>query len=207
MKSISSAFLLLTLLFLTAACRKSLTSVTADAAPTPAETPAIVAGRFAYSIGKKEVSTQPRDARDDWYNALDFGQENHLGEDWNKNSGGDSDCGETVYAIANGRVVYAENAGEGWGNVVIIDHLVADGRRVQSLYGHLRKIFKAGGEVELRERIGEIGNADGRYLCHLHFEIRTENSPMWNRSGPGYAAENDGWIDPSDFIDQHNQER
>ncbi|HEY8562427.1 MAG TPA: M23 family metallopeptidase [Pyrinomonadaceae bacterium] len=173
------------------------------APPAPSPTTINVAVKFAYPIGKTEFLTQAKDKKDDWYNALDFGADDHLGEDWNKNSGGDTDCGEKVFAVADGRIVYAADAGPGWGNVVIIEHALSGGGKVQSLYGHLRKIFKTSGEVKFREQIGEIGNADGKYLCHLHFEIRQETCPMWNRAGGGYSADNQGWLDPSDFIDKN----
>jgi murein DD-endopeptidase MepM/ murein hydrolase activator NlpD len=172
-------------------------------AAAPTQSPRVVAVKFAYPVGNNESLTQARDKRDDWYNALDFGADNHLGEDWNKNSGGNTDCGDAVYAVADGRIVYAENAGPGWGNVVIIEHYLADGTRVESLYGHLQKILKTSGEVNRREQIGEIGNADGKYLCHLHFELRAENCPMWNEAGGGYSEERNGWLDPSDFIDKN----
>jgi len=168
-----------------------------------APTPKIIAEKFAYPIGKTETITQAKDKKDDWYNAQDFGENNHLGEDWNKNSGGNTDCGEPVYSAAKGRIVYAENAGAGWGNVVIIEHELVNGTKVQTLYGHLQKILKTSGTVNLREQIGEVGNADGKYLCHLHFELREESSPMWNQAGVGYSAENKGWLDPSDFIDKN----
>ena len=175
---------------------------------TPVPTPStdkskIIARKFAYPLGKTEFLTQAKDRKDDWYNAQDFAVNNHLGEDWNKNSGGNTDCGEAVYSVADGQIVYAENAGPGWGNVVIIEHQLADGTKVQSLYGHLQKILKTSGEVKIREQIGEVGNADGKYLCHLHFEIREENCPMWNQAGGGYSSENKGWLDPSDFIDKN----
>jgi len=163
--------------------------------------PKIIADRFAYPIGKTETITEAKDRKDDWYNAQDFGANNHLGEDWNKNTGGNTDCGEPVFAAANGTIVLAEDAGAGWGNVVIIEHNRPSGERVQTLYGHLRKMTKTSGEVKLREQIGEVGNADGTYWCHLHFELREENCPMWNKAGAGYSAENKGWLDPSDFID------
>ncbi|MBK7709479.1 MAG: M23 family metallopeptidase [Acidobacteria bacterium] len=162
----------------------------------------VIAEKFAYPLGKSGTLTQAKDSNDEWYNAQDFGINDHLGEDWNKNSGGDTDCGEPVFAVANGRIVFAEDAGPGWGNVVIVEHTLTDGKRVQSLYGHLQKILKTSGDVEIREKIGEVGNADGRYLCHLHFEIRTDDCPMWNEPGGGYSKENKGWIDPSDFIDR-----
>ncbi len=163
--------------------------------------PKIIADRFAYPIGKTEIITEAKDRKDNWYNAQDFGANNHLGEDWNANTGGNTDCGEPVFAAANGTIVLAEDAGAGWGNVVIIEHNLPNGERVQTLYGHLRKMTKTSGEVKLREQIGEVGNADGTYWCHLHFELREENCPMWNKAGAGYSAENKGWLDPSDFID------
>jgi murein DD-endopeptidase MepM/ murein hydrolase activator NlpD len=169
---------------------------------TQSTAPRIIAEKFAYPVGKTETLTPAKDKKDEWYNALDFGENNHLGEDWNKNSGGNSDCGEPVFAIADGRIVYATNAGESWGNVLIIEHELADGTRIESLYGHLQKILKLTGEIKRREQIGEIGNADGKYLCHLHFEIRAENCPMWNQPGGGYSADRKGWLDPSDFIDK-----
>lgn len=167
-----------------------------------ANKPKIIADGFVYPIGKTEVITQAKDKKDAWYNAQDFGKNNHLGEDWNINSGGNTDCGEPVYAAANGTITYAEDAGAGWGNVVIIEHSLPDGKKVQTLYGHLEKILRTSGEVKKREQIGTIGNANGTYLCHLHFELREENCPMWNQTGGGYSAENKGWLDPSDFIDK-----
>jgi murein DD-endopeptidase MepM/ murein hydrolase activator NlpD len=170
--------------------------------------PTIVADKFAYPISKKEYVTEAKDDKDDWYNATNFGEDNHLGEDWNKNSGGNTDCGEPVYAIGNGTIVYADHAGTGWGNVVIIEHTLPDGKKVESLYGHLQEILKKTGEVKKREQIGKVGNADGKYLCHLHLEIREQSCPLWRQVGPGYAAERDGWVDPSEFIDKfQNKER
>ncbi|MBA2735208.1 MAG: M23 family metallopeptidase, partial [Pyrinomonadaceae bacterium] len=91
----------------------------------------------------------------------------------------------------------------GWGNVVIIEHIAADGTKIQSLYGHLETILKTQGDVKRREQIGTIGGAGGRYPCHLHFEIRWTACPVWNQTGNGYADDKHGWIDPSEFIDQH----
>ena len=162
------------------------------------------ANSFAYPIGEKEFVTEKNDWRDLWYNAQDFGENRHLGEDWNKTTGGNTDCGEPVYAAAAGRIVFARDAGAGWGNVVIVEHTAPDGTKIQSLYGHLETIAKPEGEVKRREPVGTIGNAGGRYLCHLHFEIRSTACPFWNQTGGGYADERGGWIDPSEFIDQNN---
>lgn len=164
--------------------------------------PPAVADRFAYPVGDGKKLSAAKDAKDAWFCALDFGEENHLGEDWNKNSGGNTDCGEPVYAAANGVIAYAGDAGPGWGNVVIITHSLPEETKVQTLYGHLKEILKYGGEVKIGEEIGTIGNANGKYLCHLHFELRESSSPMWNKAGPGYSTDRSSWLDPSDFIDQ-----
>ncbi|HEX8247242.1 MAG TPA: M23 family metallopeptidase [Pyrinomonadaceae bacterium] len=167
--------------------------------------PKFIADSFAYPVGKTEFVTAAKDRKDEWYNAQDFGANNHLGEDWNKNSGGNTDCGEPVFAAGNGKIVFAENAGAGWGNVVIIEHDLPNGKKVQTLYGHLQTISKTSGAVKKREPIGTIGNAGGKYFCHLHFELRAANCPEWNKAGVGYSAKRNGWLDPSDFIDARSK--
>lgn len=170
--------------------------------PQPSETRAKIADSFAYPIGKSETVTQAKD-KDDWYNALDFGANDHLGEDWNKNTGGNTDCGEPVFAAANGVITYAEDAGPGWGNVIIVEHTLKNGDKIQTLYGHLQEILKTSGVVKKRDQIGKVGNANDRYLCHLHFELRTADSREWNKAGGGYAKDRKGWLDPSNFIDKN----
>ena len=165
---------------------------------------------FDYPVGETGYVTEANDG-DGWYNAQDFGVPNpdfgnklHLGEDWNGEGGGDTDCGEPVYAVSKGTIVYAADAGPGWGNVIIIRHNLPDGTQVESLYGHLQSMSKTSGTVERREQIGTIGK-DGWPSCHLHFEIRFPNCPSWGSPGPGYSYDTTGWTDPSDFIDAHRR--
>lgn len=153
---------------------------------------------FTSPVGKNEFATE----NNDWYNAQEFGENRHLGEDWNKNTGGNTDCGEPVNATANGVIIFAGDAGPGWGNVIIIEHTAEDGTAIQSLYGHMETITKSEGKVERREQIGTIGGANGRYPCHLHFEIRWNACPSWSEAGPGYSDDRNGWIDPSEFIEK-----
>jgi murein DD-endopeptidase MepM/ murein hydrolase activator NlpD len=157
---------------------------------------------FAYPIGEQDYVSEKNDWRDAWYNAQDFGENRHIGEDWNKNSGGNTDCGEPVYAAADGQITFAKDAGVGWGNLIIIEHTALGGTKIQSLYGHLETIAQTVGEVKRRQQIGTIGGANGRYPCHLHFEIRWAECSVWNQTGGGYSAEKHGWIDPSEFIDK-----
>ena len=65
---------------------------------------------FAYPIGFTDYATEKNDWWDGWYNAQDFGENNHLGEDWNKSTGGDTDCGEPVFATADGVILFAADA-------------------------------------------------------------------------------------------------
>ena len=176
-------------------------------APNPSkEIPAFLlkfpASSFAYPVGEKEYVTEKNDWRDEWYNAQDFGENRHLGEDWNKTSGGDTDCGEPVFAIADGEIIFAHDAGPGWGNVVMIEHKAADGTQLRSLYGHLETMSRTSGSVGRRDVIGRIGNANGIYRCHLHFEIKWNECPLWNVVGPGYSDSRFGWVDPSEFIEK-----
>lgn len=179
---------------------------TKDSQPIPSNSPRLstpIARSFAYPVGVGKSVTEEKDGSDNWYNAQDFGENNHLGEDWNKNTGRNTDCGEPVYSAANGKITYAQHAGSGWGNVVIVEHRLPDNSKVQTLYGHLETIVRKKGIAKKREKIGTIGNADGKYLCHLHFELRDERCPMWNRVFIGYSPMRKGWLDPSDFIDRH----
>src|SRR5207244_9621165 len=72
------------------------------------------------------------------YNAQRFTENRHLGDDLNGIGGENSDLGDPVYAVADGRVLLARNGGPGWGNVIIVLHAyLENGERkyVQSYYG------------------------------------------------------------------------
>jgi murein DD-endopeptidase MepM/ murein hydrolase activator NlpD len=82
-----------------------------------------------------------------WYNATRFAEQYslgiHPGEDWNGVGGGDTDLGQEIYAVANGRVAFAQNCGRLWGNVLMIDHTYYENhekRKIRSVYAHLQEI-------------------------------------------------------------------
>ncbi|OHD60785.1 MAG: hypothetical protein A2014_03120 [Spirochaetes bacterium GWF1_49_6] len=145
----------------------------------------------------------PPDAKG-YYDAQPFGQNYHLGEDWNGNGGGNSDLGDYVFSIADGIVVYADDAQGGWGNVVRIVHNTGTAGQpayVESLYGHLKDIMVNRFEIVKRGQvIGTIGNLDGFYLAHLHFEIRTN---IYLGNGFGYSMNKSGYVPPTEFIKAH----
>ena len=110
-----------------------------------------------------------------------------------------------VYAISNGLVVYAADAGRGWNGVVIIKHWLSPySSPVTSLYGHLdlNKInVTKGNIVKKGDLLGVIGpTPSGSTAPHLHFEIRTNDNIL---PGPGYLTNNNGWTDPSDYINSN----
>ncbi|MHB9023956.1 MAG: peptidoglycan DD-metalloendopeptidase family protein, partial [Armatimonadota bacterium] len=151
---------------------------------------------FDYPVGKPNASG--------YYNAQDFGVNNHLGEDWNGNGGGDTDLGDPVYATANGEVVVSSDFGgpDGWGNVVMIQHDSPEGIRT-SMYAHMNsRSVNTGNIVSRGQQIGTIGKTGGPWgaanSAHLHFEIRLSASTA---NGSGYGTPNQGQTDPSNYID------
>lgn len=175
-----------------------------------------IADGFQYPIGTICKYTEINDG-DGWYNARDFTVGNHLGEDWNLETGGNSDCGKPIYAIANGVVESSRKSefdSDCWDSYAIIRHqLPPHGELVESFYGHLGQVTVSEGEqVERGQLIGYLGanlqcpNAsicEGHMCCHLHFEMRNPNSRNWGKVREGYSSNTTGWFDPSDFIDEH----
>lgn len=84
--------------------------------------------------------------------------------------------GTPVYATAKGKVVFAGNANDGYGNKVIIDHEFG----YSTIYAHLHKInIKVGAKVNLGELLGQVGNTGTSVSPHLHYEVR-ENDEVLN---------------------------
>ncbi|QWX84652.1 M23 family metallopeptidase [Cellulophaga sp. HaHaR_3_176] len=133
-----------------------------------------------------------------YYNAQKFTENEHLGEDWNAVTGGDSDLGDPIFAIANGYVSFAENIQGGWGNIIRVVHHNNENDLVESLYAHCDTIYvKEKDYVTKGQQIGTIGNNDGQYLAHLHLELRsTIGMPV----GGGYSSNTEGYLNPTEYI-------
>jgi hypothetical protein len=128
----------------------------------------------------------------------------HPGEDWNGKGGGDSDLGEPIYAIAHGRVTDFGHYPV-WGNIVLLEHALPDDSRVWSQYAHLDQIMinQVGQKVNRGHQIGTMGKGDqGRYLAHLHFEIRKNKLPInsWGPVVKDRAAVLTNYHNPTEFI-------
>ncbi|MEZ4317035.1 MAG: M23 family metallopeptidase [Myxococcota bacterium] len=164
--------------------------------PSPAMEGLPLADGFDFPVGRPDGHG--------YYDAQPFTENDHLGEDWNGNSGGNSDLGDPVYSVANGTVTFADDLGGGWGNVVRVAHAYEDRgkvRYVESFYAHLDEIAVYEGDVVRRgSLVGTIGDAHGHYIAHLHFEMRDR---LGLPHGPGYSTQTAGWISPKDFIRAH----
>lgn len=165
--------------------------------PSPVELVSLpTATRFDFPLGTEHGALA--------YNAQPFTENNHLGDDLNGIGGENSDLGDPVFAVADGRVLLAREGGPGWGNVIIVLHAYREGatrKYVQSYYAHLKSIFVATEEeVRRGQVIATVGTAGGKYLAHLHFEMREFITPF---VGAGYRKDTSGWLNPSAFIRAH----
>lgn len=88
--------------------------------------------------------------------------------------------GETVHAVAAGKVVFAEWL-RGFGNLLIVDH----GAQYMSIYGNNQTLLKrAGDTVKGGDPIANAGNSGGSEESGLYFELRHQ----------GRAFDPLGWV-------------
>lgn len=88
--------------------------------------------------------------------------------------------GAPIYAIADGVVSYSEVSDSGYGNHVIIDHVVG-GQKVQSLYAHMQmnsSPLTPGSVVKVGDFVGLVGSTGAVTGPHLHFELHLNGSPV-----------------------------
>lgn len=192
--------------------------------PMPQSTP-VVSDGFDFPVGTSGASPCPNDKgsttcywicrgfQDIVNNVCQkTGYGDHLGEDWNRGplSNNSADFGEPIYAVSNGEVIFAQAdvpialSNKNWGKVIIIRHLLPDGTQVESQYGHVKDMLVNVGDVVTRgQLIATIGDGDGRWGSHLHFEIRYSNCPYWGAAGPAWSTTVTGWANPTQFINAH----
>jgi septal ring factor EnvC (AmiA/AmiB activator) len=85
-----------------------------------------------------------------------------------------ADAGQTVKAVADGRVVYADWL-RGFGNLLIVDH----GGGYMSLYGNNESLLKQVGEKTLSgETVASVGSSGGALESGVYFELRHEGKPF-----------------------------
>ena len=93
-------------------------------------------------------------------------------------------AGTPIYATADGSIEVAGNRGDGYGNVVIINH----GYGYKTLYGHMFRVKARGGQrVKRGEVIGYVGSTGKSTGPHLHYEVLKNG----NKIDPIYFFYND----------------
>lgn len=98
--------------------------------------------------------------------------------------------GTPIVAPADGTVVYAAD-GQGYGNVLVIDH----GSGIKTRYAHLKKSeVRTGERVRRGQLIAQLGNTGRSTGPHLHYEVRVNGVPENPRK---FILETDGPGDPS----------
>lgn len=101
-----------------------------------------------------------------------------------------SPAGTPIYATADGVIELAGNRGDGYGNVVIINH----GYGYKTLYGHMYRIKAKGGQrVKRGEVIGWVGSTGKSTGPHCHYEVIKNG----NKIDPIYFFYND--LTPEQF--------
>jgi murein DD-endopeptidase MepM/ murein hydrolase activator NlpD len=89
---------------------------------------------------------------------------------WDMNGG----CGTPIKAAAAGRVFLSGWHG-GYGNTIMIDH----GGGMSTLYAHQSSLgVSYGQQVTAGQVVGWVGTTGVSTGCHLHFEVRTNGTPV-----------------------------
>ena len=79
-----------------------------------------------------------------------------------------ANTGTPVYATGNAMVTTVEYGNTGYGNRIVLTHMVG----YQTLYGHLSRIaVKQGQKVKRGDLIGYVGSTGKSTAPHLHYEV------------------------------------
>jgi hypothetical protein len=147
----------------------------------------------------------------DWYNAQAFGNKTsygwHEGCDYNLKTGGDTDLGQPLYAIADGTVKYYHKGShptKGFGLHLVVEHDTPVGKRwVHYAHCQSSNFTNTVKEVKEGEKIAEVGKS-GTSWGHLHFSILKEDPANLPDGIDTYAKTlsqlHDWWEDPTAFL-------
>lgn len=149
-----------------------------------------------------------------WFDFTPYGKSYeygiHTGADLNNNAPRwDSDAHAPVYAIGDGKVTYARLVSKKvWGNLIVIDHGTVDGKPLYSRYGHIEAmVINPGDTVKMGQQIANVGNGEGLFAYHLHFDISTTTQLA---TAPSYWPGRDRqgvkhhFVDPKAWLEQHH---
>ncbi len=147
----------------------------------------------------------PVDNFEKWYIAQEFGNKTsygyHDGIDLNLKTGGDSDLGQSLIAIANGEVtsVHSHTTKPTFGNHLHIKHIGQWGESY-SHYAHCRDIYVKQGDKVIEGQVVATVGKSGTDFAHCHFAIKLEPTGI-----DGIAKTEEDlkkWTDPLPFIEK-----
>lgn len=143
----------------------------------------------------------------------DWDKNNHAGKDFFTKFG----TQVPVRAVANGMVKRLHQTGSYPGDAILLEHTLADGAVIYSMYGHVQHgsyNLTIGQSVQMSDFLGFVHNDTlAPSNTHLHFEIRQYEVPPGQPNcaeiGAGYTKEginpdSMGYINPTQFIDNFN---
>lgn len=147
----------------------------------------------------------PIDQPHKWYNAQGFGVKTsygyHEGDDYNLKTGGNSDLGQPLFAIADGVVtsVHSHTTKPTFGNHIHIKHDGAWGT-VWCHFAHCQKVLvKEGDAVKEGQPIAFLGNS-GTDSAHLHWAMKLQPTGI-----DGIAKTKEDlakWTNPTEFVEK-----
>jgi murein DD-endopeptidase MepM/ murein hydrolase activator NlpD len=99
--------------------------------------------------------------------------------------------GTPIFAATSGTVKVSSEGYYGYGVAIVIDTVIA-GKRVETLYGHMRygsRQVSTGQHVTVGQPIGRVGSTGRSTANHLHFEVGINGSRIdplaWLRANAG----------------------
>lgn len=148
-----------------------------------------------------------------WFDATgyltSYPQGFHTGADLNLNFPHfDQDAHSTVYAMGDGKVTYAKLfSTHEWGKIIVIDHGIVDGKPLFSRYAHVENInVSVDQSVSAGDPVGTVGNGEGLFPYHLHFDISTTDKlrdQPWHWPGAIRSQVLKHYVDPKEWLQMH----
>ncbi|GIW63198.1 MAG: hypothetical protein KatS3mg090_1024 [Patescibacteria group bacterium] len=157
------------------------------------------------------VDKNKSDFQKNWYVASGFGEFRntyyHNGVDLNLKSGGDTDMGQPLYAVADGVIKYyhkSKHPNTGYGLHMVLEVDTPKGKRWFH-YAHCLEITDQAKQVKEGEIIGKVGKSGTKY-AHLHFSC-FKVDPATLPNGIDTIAKtkqqlNSWWEDPLQVIEE-----